>query len=267
MRYGLYTPPGWNERDPLPLVVFLHSSGNNERALARSRVTGVLDDWIEQGRIAPFILVAPDGERGFWENWHDGSHRYQDYVVEDLIPLVRQRYPVRPGRENTHLLGVSMGGAGTLYMALDNLDRFASAAVISAPLFDVEETIEFLENNPWPRLGPVQRVYGPPERQHIEERNAYARIREPGDLSGLDLLLAAGTEDSFRALETTRDFHTHLTAREVPHRYLEFNGGHTWSDWRQVIPVMLCLHNPPEGGCELPEDPFYRIEAVPADAP
>src|SRR5690606_38545554 len=32
MTYGLYLPPGWDQQTPLPLVVFLHGGGDDERA-------------------------------------------------------------------------------------------------------------------------------------------------------------------------------------------------------------------------------------------
>ena len=30
VNYGVYIPPGWDERTPLPLIVFLHGAGDDE---------------------------------------------------------------------------------------------------------------------------------------------------------------------------------------------------------------------------------------------
>jgi enterochelin esterase-like enzyme len=262
MRASVYAPRGWNHRDPLPLVVFLHGLGGDEREPAWGGLTAELDRWIGEGRIRPFLMVSPDGEEGFWANWHDGTVRYEDYVVDDVISVVRRRFPVQEGRPGLHLVGVSMGGVGTLYTALHNLDRFSSAAVVSAPIFDVDETLAFLSDDHWENLGPMRRIYGPPEREHVERENAFARLSSRDDLRGLRLFVAAGTDDSFFAYETTLAFHRALDGRGVPHRYLEFDGGHEWSAWRRVIPVALCHNLPPDGGCRAPPDPFYRMEAT-----
>jgi enterochelin esterase-like enzyme len=260
MGLGVYLPPGWDGRERLPLVVFLHGGGDDERCLDKYHVTGTLDAWIRSGWVPPFIMVVPDGERGFWRNWHDGSRRYEDYVINDVIPHVRRLYPVLPGREATHLMGISMGGAGTLYMAINHPDMFASATVISAPVFDTDQVLDFLGRFLWRVLARVQRVFGPPDRELHERENVYTRVTSPADLEGLHLLVGAGTRDSGNLLETNRAFHEHLVRHGVPHRYLVYEGGHRWEDWQRVFPVALCKHLSGERGCDLPPDPFYELE-------
>lgn len=260
MEFGIYLPPDWNGGQRLPLVVFLHGGGDDERCLDRYSVTENLDAWILSGRLPPFVMVVPDGERGFWRNWYDGTHRYEDYVIDDVIPRVRQLYPVLPGRESTHLMGISMGGAGTMYMALNRPDVFASAAVISAPMFNTDQVLEFLGKFFWRTFARVQRVFGPPDREGHDNENIYTRIRSPEDLRGLTLLLGVGKQDQRGLLATNRAFHAHLKHRGVPHRYLIYDGGHRWADWKRVFPVVLCKHLAGDEPCELPPDPFYELE-------
>jgi enterochelin esterase-like enzyme len=265
MKIGVYLPPGWDGQERLPLVVFLHGGADDERCLDRYHVTATLDAWVRSGWVPPFIMVVPDGDRGFWRNWYDGTHRYGDYVIDDVIPYVRRHYPVLPGREATHLMGISMGGAGALYMAIDHPDRFASAAVFSAPVFDTDQVLAFLGKFLWRVLARVQRVFGPPDRELHERENVYTRIRSRDDLHGLSLLIGAGTRDAASLLETNRAFHDHLLRHGVPHRFLVYRGGHRWEDWRRVFPVALCKHLRAEAGCELPPDPFYELEEYPGN--
>ncbi len=259
MAYAVYTPPGWDGERPLPLVVFLHGRGDDERVLAeRAAVVRRLDEWIRDGRLDPFVMVVPDGEQGFWTNWHDGSHAYEDYVVEEIIPAVRADYPIAPGRENLHLLGISMGGAGSLYMCIHHLEMFASATVLSAPIYDVEQTMWFLSGKPLRGL-PIDRVFGPPNLEKVEASSPYTRLRSVEDLRGTKLLFGVGRIDLPGLLESNRNLHRHLVAHDVPHHYLEYRGGHGWRSWSQLFPVALCLHMRGHA-CELENDAFYELE-------
>jgi enterochelin esterase-like enzyme len=258
--FGVYVPPAWDGEQKLPLVVFLHGGGDDEKCLDRYGAAATLDRWILSGKLPPFLMVVPDGDRGFWRNWYDKSHRYQDYVIEEILPRVRSLYPVLTGRESTHLMGISMGGAGTMYMALDRPDIFTSAAVISAPLFNTDQVLEFLGKFFWRTFAGVQRVFGPPDRERQNAENIYTRIRSPEDLKGLTLFIGAGAQDEEGLLETNRAFHEHLKKYGVSHRYLIFEGGHRWKDWNRIFPVALCKHLDRGAPCTLPPDPFYVLE-------
>jgi enterochelin esterase-like enzyme len=262
MVYSVYTPPGWDGETPLPLVVFLHGAGDDETVLEeKAQVAKVFDEWIEAGRVDPFIMVAPDGERGFWANWYDGSHSYEDYVVDEIIPEMYARYPIAPGRENLHLMGISMGGAGTMYTTLHHIDRFASATVLSAPIFDVEQTMAFLEGKVIRGI-PVERLFGPPNRDKVERSNPFVQLQTPEDLHGTQLFLGVGRVDLPGLLGSNRELHEHLEQRGVPHHYLEYRGGHGWRSWAQIFPVALCLHMR-GNACALEPDRFYTLDRDP----
>lgn len=262
MPYAVYTPPGWDGSTALPLVVFLHGGGDNEKVLERhSVVTRHLDTWITEGRLAPFIMVAPNGERGFWRNWADGSHRYADYVMDDLIPEMYQRFPLIPEADGgLHMMGISMGGAGTLFLGLDHLERLASFTVWSAPIFTGEEMAEFVEGRIASNFLPVQRVFGELTPERLEADSPYARVRSAEDLQGTPMLFGAGKSDILGIPKAARRFQAHLEARGVPHRYVEYKGGHRWPDWAKVFPVALCLHL--QDDCDLPESRFYELKTV-----
>jgi enterochelin esterase-like enzyme len=240
-------------------VVFLHGAGDDETVLEeRAVVVRTFDEWIRAGRLDPFIMVAPNGDQGFWTNWHDESHRYEDYVVNEIIPTMYERYPIAKGRENLHLMGISMGGAGTMYTAIHYMDRFASATVLSAPLFDVAQTMRFLEGKVLRGI-PVAQLFGPPDVEKVEANNPYTMLRSAEDLRGTQLLLGVGRSDLPGLLPSNRSLHEHFVTHDVPHHYLEYRGGHGWRSWAQVFPVALCLHMRGEA-CELEDDRFYELE-------
>jgi len=240
MAYAVYTPPGFSATERLPLVVFLHGGGDDEDCFDRAGVGQTLDLAIERGEVPRCVIVVPDGELGFWENWHDGSHRYRDWVMRDLLPEVQQRYHTCTEREHTHLMGISMGGHGTLRFARFEHGSFASVAAVSAPVMDAEHLIEFT-NGFFVRLFiPVQRIWGATDDlEKVKQDDLFEQWRTQADLRGLRVLLAHGTEDRADIVLGNGHFHEHLAAHEIGHDYLVYSGRHKWVDWRPIFPELL----------------------------
>lgn len=262
MTYALYTPPGWDGQTPLPLVVFLHGGGDDYTVLDKHPVVGrTFDRWIEEGSLPPFLLVAPDGRKGFWRNWADGSHRFEDWVLDEVVPDVMAKHPVIPGPEGLHLMGISMGGAGSLDIGLKHLDRFSSVTVWSAPIFTAEQVTRFLDGGFISKVFPIDRIFGRPSAEEIQTENPWARTSTPDALQGTRFLIGAGTVDMPGLLRGTRAYHEHLEAAGVAHRYVVYQGGHRWNDWARVFPVALCHHLRPEA-CVLEPSAFYTLEEV-----
>jgi len=261
MPYAVYTPPGWDGKTPLPLVVFLHGGGDDERVLEKHPVvTRHLDRWVEEGRIPPFIMVAPKGERGFWRNWADGSHRYGDYVMDDVVGDMYATYPLIPEAQGgLHLMGISMGGAGSLFLGLDHLDRIASFTVWSAPIFTADEMEVFIQGRIAQNFLPIERVFGEMNREKFEQESPYNRLTSAADLQRTTFMFGAGTVDIFGIPKASKQFRAHLDSHDVPHRYVLYKGGHRWVDWARVFPVALCTHLN-EGDCDLPDSRFYTMD-------
>lgn len=241
MSYGVYTPPGWDGVTALPLVVFLHGGGDDETAWERNPVvTRKLDAWISEGRLPPFVAVIPDGTKGFWVNWHDGSHRFADWVMDEVIPDARQRFPVRQSPADTHLIGISMGGMGTAFIGFDHLDQFGSLTVISAPVLNADG-MERLLSSGMAKRWQLDKIVGPVDRQKVEERTPY-RVDTAAELGDTSLYVAVGRTDMPGLLPANRAWHEHLLDSGVPHQYQEYAGGHQWSPWASVFATALCLH-------------------------
>lgn len=240
MDYAVYTPPDWSPAERLPLCVFLHGGGDNEDCFDRHGIAAHLDEAIAAGDAPRVVIVVPNGERGFWENFVDGSERYRDWVLDDLLPTVQHDYHTRTDRAGTHVFGISMGGHGTLRCALLEPERFASACAISAPVMDAEHLVEFTQQL-WVRLFvPVERIWGPTDDvEKVKEDDLFERWRAQDDLRGLRVMLAYGTDDKPGIPEGNEHFHRHLLEHDVHHDLLVYPGAHRWVDWKPIFPAVL----------------------------
>ncbi len=131
MSYLLYTPAkfGVPEDARVPLLVFLHGNGHQGYDLVGVSNEGPplymgqdprLKDWMPMGVLVPQL---PPGWR--WDRPGAAA------AVNALVEQVCRKYPAFD-RHRTYLTGLSMGGKGTWLTALDDPDRYAAVATVSA---------------------------------------------------------------------------------------------------------------------------------------
>ena len=248
MEYAVYTPPDFRDDERLPVVLFLHGGGDSERSLDQWGLGEELDRAIAASEIPRLVVVAPDGDLGFWTDWHDGSKPWQTWAVDEVLPRVQQHYHTAPCPEGCHLVGVSMGASGALRFALDEPGKWASVAILSGPIFDTEQMIEFAEDRLFAIFVPTRRVFGPTdagERWRIEQRDPYVRWRSAEDLRGTKLFIGWADRDRDGIVRSNRRLVRHLERHGVPHEHREFPGEHGWAAWKPVIlDVMSTLTRP-----------------------
>ena len=88
------------------------------------------------------MLAAPDGNYGgrdertpthsFFLNGLGG--RFEDHVMQEVIPFMDANYAIRSGRESHGLFGASAGGLGAMSLAIRYRDRIGAVATLGAPL-------------------------------------------------------------------------------------------------------------------------------------
>jgi enterochelin esterase-like enzyme len=242
MEYAAYVPRDLPEGQRVPLVLFLHGGGDDPNAFDEVELGQALDAEVSAGRLPPFVLVLPDGEFGFWENWYDGSFRYADWVLDDLLPYVHGTLPVERCPDRCVVMGVSMGGHGALRFALRRPETFDAVAAISAPIFSTDQMIDFSNRFVAKFLFQSRRVFGPAnedERERIEADDLYLRWSSPADVEGLRLFFAWGTSDREGIITANESFTSHLEESKIPYSSIVYEGQHLWVDWKPVIIDLL----------------------------
>lgn len=152
---GIYLPPGYEEGGPWPVIYLLHGDGGDEASYIDgsagedSDVKTVADAAIAAGLMGGAVIVTPDasvdvaslpGEwptvtyfdpGGFYVD-SDLDGPYQTVLMDEVLPYVEANYDVLPGPEHRGLMGHSMGGFGTLHLALEyGSDAWAAACAMS----------------------------------------------------------------------------------------------------------------------------------------
>ncbi len=132
-----YLPKNYdaNRAERYPLLIQLHGGGGSNKDMENFRALsvgggmgGLLDQAIENGLVAPMVSVMPSAGRAFYMNFRDGSQKWEDFVMKDLLPYMRKNFNVVQGREGTFITGISMGGMGSLRMAVKYPEVFQAVA-------------------------------------------------------------------------------------------------------------------------------------------
>lgn len=233
----LRAPPG-GEVDPsrLPVFVLLHGMGEDSRSLDRHGVAEALHRAMSEGRIPRVHFVLPAGQRGFFINWHDGSARWEDHALEEVLPAAERTLGVEPSRDRRHIIGVSMGGFAALRIGLRRPDLFASAACLSSFIYNQEQARDFFASPIFNLFVDMERVFGDgSDQEFVEAHDVYLLTERRAPDVGQKILFAAGDDEYSGFRDTGEQFHAHLERLGVEHEWVVFDGKHKWYDWLPVI--------------------------------
>ena len=115
-------PENYSERRHYPVVYLLHGYSDNYAKWVKTVPS--IKTLATQHQM---ILVCPDGGFSSWyfDSPIDTTFQYESYITKDLLTYVDAHYATIPDRNSRAITGLSMGGHGSLYLAIRNKNLFA----------------------------------------------------------------------------------------------------------------------------------------------
>ena len=130
--YNIYLPPSY-EREPArryPVVYYLHGATGNERSDAGFH--RVVAGEIDAGTVGEVIYVFPNGGPfSSYADWPDSYVKAETWIVQELIPYIDQHYRTLGTRVGRAAMGYSMGGGGSVRLAMKHPDLFGAVAAMA----------------------------------------------------------------------------------------------------------------------------------------
>jgi S-formylglutathione hydrolase len=233
-----YLPKNYDAKraERYPLLIQLHGGGGSNEDMENFRALsvgggmgGLLDQAIENGLVAPMVSVMPSAGRAFYMNFKDGSQKWEDFVMKDLLPYMRKNFNVVQGREGTFITGISMGGIGSLRMAVKHPEVFQAVASQEPA---IEPALAYDDITLRDKIGRpdgaglqdrilLLRIYGDPIDKDYWAANNPATIikNDPSRLLGLGIYLEVGDQDLFYINLGTEFVHRALFDAGISHEY------------------------------------------------
>jgi len=187
------------------------------------------------------LFVMPEVNRSFYSDQKIGQ-RYFTYVSRELPEIISRLFKVSDKREDTGLIGASMGGYGALKIALSRPDRYAYCAVASSACLFLKAE---LEENSCKSEAELTSAFGPqlrhdleavlgPELKWSEEHEIMSLMEKAPCGCKPKIFHCCGTEDYMYASnkafsEVMRRWHA------FDYTYREWPGRHNWFFFNEFI--------------------------------
>ena len=212
---------------PYPLCLFLYGGGGSHRTLVDCQP--LFERWWSEGLMPPMVMASADtGPMSYYLDHPDGSARWETFIAEDFVAHLRATYNVRRDRESTYIAGISMGGYGSLKIALGRPDRFAAVAAIQ-PLLEpgLRDSDIGARNRLHHNVGGPRELLGENRDAVFQANNPANRALANADAirkSGLAIYLEVGDEDFLNAHDGTEYLHRILWDLDIAHEYRLIRG-------------------------------------------
>ena len=148
----VYTPPGYEKGDQAyPVLYLLHGGGDTAESWATvGRANFIMDNLIAEQKAVPFIVVMMSGWTPLGpqsESVDAANDPFNAEFVNDIVPMIQDRYRVQADPADRALSGLSMGGFQTLTLGIKNLDMFDYVLPMSTGWHTPEQAAAFVEAN------------------------------------------------------------------------------------------------------------------------
>ncbi|MEN8228859.1 MAG: alpha/beta hydrolase-fold protein [Bacteroidota bacterium] len=212
----VYLPADYENRDDKYPIIYLFDSFSY---LNRVEVPNILDNLIYEGKLDPMIAVFIDNPSGTSrKNELPMNPVFKDFIISELIPLIKSKYRITDNSHETIIGGMSYGGLAATYIAFECDSIFGRVLSHSGSFW--RDTVLTDNYNTW-----------------IRNDYLVKRFQKEGK-KDLKIYLDWGLQEEW-CKDSGRRLAQALSAEEYDYRFFEFNGWHDLSNARKTFPEAL----------------------------
>lgn len=211
--------------EKFPVVYLLHGySGDYANWIKR---VPQLKTYVDKYQL---IIVCPDGGYSSWylNSPINPNSQYETFIGKDVPQFIDSAYRTIQNTKGRAICGLSMGGHGALYIAMQHPEFFGAASSMSG----------VLDLSPYKTKLGLPQLLGDTLGYNIQfPAHSVVNMAQQALIDSLQVMVDCGVDDPF--IETNRRLHQTLLQRKKAHTYLEREGGHSWNYWQNAIEFHL----------------------------
>jgi S-formylglutathione hydrolase FrmB len=204
-----------------PVLYLLHGYGGDY-----SQWVKIAPQLKEHADRYQLLIVCPDGGKGSWyiDSPADSTFRYDTFISRELVKYIDTHFKTNPNRQQRGITGLSMGGHGGLYLAINHRDIFGVAGSTSGGV----------DIRPFPNNWDLKKRLGDTSccKMNWEKYTVINQVEKLNN-GDLKLVIDCGLQDFF--LEVNRNLHKKLIDLKIEHDYIERPGAHNNQYWKNSI--------------------------------
>ena len=233
-KYCIYLPEGYADEDKrFPVLYLLHGLTDTHTAWRdKGDVFDIATELIKAGKAREMVIVMPDAGTTFDGYFNCEGWRYEDFFFQEFIPYIESIYRVVPDKQHRAIAGLSMGGGGTTWYAINHSNMFSSAYAMSA--------LMGLVNGSWITQAPDARrrvfMESAVANNNIEAvENASKERRD--EIASVRWFIDVGDDDFL--FDNNMEFVKAMRSKRIPYQLRVRDGGHVWQYWQEALNMAL----------------------------
>ena len=237
--YNVYLPKGYNPEQHYPLVVLLHGLSDDYTAWEEwGRMDWVANQVIASGECQPLVVLMPNAGNADIHAYPNGYFNvpgwsYEDFFFTELLPAVEAKFNCGGSKGQRAIMGLSMGGGGSVVYSQHHPEMFSSCFAMSGWLDNElrEVWTEIPEGSKFPATA-----------KSVSDNSAieYVKKATPDTLERLKTVkwfIDCGDDDFI--LDLSLDFYRAMREAGVPAQLRIRDGVHNWEYWHVSLGMAL----------------------------
>ena len=236
VKYNVYLPDSFDAGDRhYPVVYLLHGLSDDYQSwIVKGNMQTVVDELTGTGEACEMVIVMPNaGGADIQHTWNGYFNMpgwcYEDFFFTEFLPAVEAKYRAGGDKSRRAIMGLSMGGGGSVVYCQRHPELFSSCYAMS-PWLDNSR------NEVWPLDAPKDCAYY--VAHAVRDHSALRFVDEASEetlrsLRTVAWFIDCGDDDFL--LDQSLAFYQKMRDRGVKSELRVRNGVHYWEYWHTAL--------------------------------
>ncbi|MCI2082942.1 MAG: esterase family protein [Bacteroidales bacterium] len=202
-------------------------------------------DWLDYTMLPAYaneynaIFIMPEVARSFYSDMKSGP-KYFTYVTEELPKICKKTFNISEDRNDTFIIGASMGGYGALKCALSKPGQYGTCCAFASPCLFLKNDLQrcggalkFKEMYGDSLFRDFQAIFG--ESMHLNPGDDVLELAEDNaeNPDKPRIYMSCGKED--RLLDDNKKYYGLLKDLDYDIEFEELDGNHNWQYFNEAL--------------------------------